>query len=237
MKSHVRKKIGNSIKIIGFIWVSQSMYGEDSHEQTFVLTGSSSRFFVVMDGKESVATCYRAEKPGIVKQVWETRGWYSYHRDLFLSRNGRSLVRVLEIFAEKDPIEYANQIAIEIYVDGNISNRYRVKDLVNLSAELPDPPQIQDRGIKLLKKNSECAGIITIQQFHSLGDMIRSEKWEPWFAPLARTHDAQFEFFWLGTSQDMLIVFDLNDGKILYKEKFGFPPETLDAILKRLSEE
>lgn len=77
---------------------------------------------------------YKATRNGF-KKLWQTSGWYGWPEELFLSYDGKTLVRIRrEVLGSEDP-KLKDEVVLFFYRKGKLKKEYRVADLVGNVAE------------------------------------------------------------------------------------------------------
>jgi hypothetical protein len=112
---------------------------------SYVIAPESNCFFTMQLGKlksengeiiqvtPGHGVAYRLKGNGEFKKLWEVKGWYSFPHDLFLSLDGKSLVRVREDFMLPDGSflpEDGCQDVLQVYRKGTLVVSYTTQDLI-----------------------------------------------------------------------------------------------------------
>lgn len=112
----------------------------------FVLLPSQYRHNVKafdLEFTEHQGIAYRVKENGDFERLWRINGWYAFPGSVFLSQNGRYLVRIREIGNNfKRPADLGRRIVLTFYRDGKMLRAYRCSDLVNNPAQIFHPPPL-----------------------------------------------------------------------------------------------
>ncbi|WP_144391801.1 hypothetical protein [Pleionea sediminis] len=76
--------------------------------------------------KEAFGVAYKVQEDGTLKELYRTKGWYS--SSVFVSRNGRYLVRMGPWSVGMEPAK--EDLAIAFYEEGKLLEQYSTADLV-----------------------------------------------------------------------------------------------------------
>ena len=85
------------------------------------------------DRGPSKVTVYKITTTGEPEKVWGVEGWYEYPHFLYLSRDGKAIVRVRERYLHEDGsygIKTDDQDVISIYREGGKVAGYQATDLI-----------------------------------------------------------------------------------------------------------
>ena len=144
---------------------------------------------------------YKAKRNGVEK-LWKVSGWYAFPGDVFLSQDGKTLVRIISnFFHEPNETTSSNKEVLFFYRKGKLKRTYKVKEL-----------------IKNLKKG------IPISSFNVTQNWVKDSKIAPsdWYS--IETHPkggigtiTPPDVFQLTTIEGIHYIFDLKNGELITK--------------------
>jgi len=170
-----------------------------------VVTSEDKFFFVMdpgnMDDVSEKGIAYKAKRNGVEK-LWEVSGWYAFPGDVFLSQDGKTLVRIISNFYyEQNEATLSNKEVLFFYRKGKLKRTYTVKEL-----------------IKNLKKG------IPISSFNGTQYWVKDSKIAPsdWYSIETHPKDGSGmsttpDVFQLTTIEGTHYLFDLKNGDLITK--------------------
>lgn len=100
---------------------------------------SEGKFLFVMDPGNfddvpAKGVAYKATRNGFEK-LWETSGWYGWPDEVFLSSDGKTLVRIRREVIGFEESKLGDEFVLFFYRRGKLKAKYRVADLVENVAQ------------------------------------------------------------------------------------------------------
>jgi hypothetical protein len=167
-------------------------------------------FFVVIDPYHNPerVTAYQVTDDGF-KQLWQSKGWFGYPDEIFLSPDGKSLVRVKSVPNTLNGKKIESQSVLFTYYEGKLVKEYKLSELVREMNSLRDLGSFG--GIGSLWMNE--AEIVQSDQY----DIDTDRKDEK---PDEQTlHGYNYFAFRLKTLEGTELFFGLLDGRRIEKRK------------------
>ena len=117
-------------------------YGHESPYQ-YVVTSSFGDYLFVMAcrGKGDDlphGTAYRVGGDGRLEQIWHVNGWFEFRRNVYLSKDGKFLVRITEpkeLGQREKTVDLQNAIVLQFYSNGKVIKTYKFSDIVSEMAK------------------------------------------------------------------------------------------------------
>ena len=133
-----------------------SAVGAESNR--FVVSGDQSACFFVMHpplaNRLGHGVAYEVKTDENIKALWRVTGWYSDSDRVFISRNGRYLVRLMplpEYLPENRRPELSEEFVIAFYADGKLIKKHRCKEFVqNMTDGVKHYPYPDKRGMEFV---------------------------------------------------------------------------------------
>lgn len=204
MKNPINKKLLRFTWLALIVWTTPIHISLAQEPFTFVKQNTSNSHFLILGANEH-AVCYFAKSADKIDKVWESKGWYSFPEELFLSANGELLVRSpVTVFGTDAKIK--TEIVLQFLKNGVVFKSYAANEIYDVEKPMPrflhSPEDVILRGGKIgiiIRRNLRA-----IFEDESTQNIFKGGK------------DAD-EFFLIETSQFQRIVFNLSDGSIIYK--------------------
>ena len=160
-------------------------------------------------------TVYKIKENGNFKRMWTVRGWYAPPREILLSSDGRTLVRIREGSIDFDGTidNEISQEVVTIYRKGNLIAGYTAKDLIGNKTN----------GIRF-----DWGGTYWVDRTPGNEPRIAPS---PWYSveiatkgeSTVTTHPPVLQLTTLGGT---IFLFDLKTGQILTKKPIEVKPNT-----------
>lgn len=184
----------------------------------YVIPSFGARYFlvvnpVVIDGKFlGVGRCYKIKDDGNFEKIWQIEGDYSFSNNLFLSREGNILIKIVDVYPTKDKADLEKRSALEFYEKGKLVKRVNIGDVVD-PAKLEASPFPSDLPTYQIIKFDEpiVPKIETLSYFDYFDENDRDQ--------INKKSENGTQIFCFKTAQSEVLVFKVDDGSLIYRKK------------------
>ena len=169
---------------------------------------SEDKFVFVMDPGNfddipAKGIAYKATRNGFEK-LWETSGWYGKPDELFLSSDGKTLVRIRREVRETEDSKIGDESVLFLYRKGKLKAEYRISDLIENITEDTRKNPFGPWGTLWMEK----AGI-SPSEWHRVETKVEGKS--------GIVHHP--DVFQLSTLEGTQMIFDLKSGNLLGEKK------------------
>lgn len=168
---------------------------------------------VVIDGKFlGVGKCYEIKDDGNFEKIWQIEGDYSFSNNLFLSREGNILIKIVDVYPTKDKADLEKKSALEFYEKGKLVKRVNVADIVDpakleISSFPSDLPTYE-----IIKFDEPIVPKIgTLSYFDYFDENDRDQ--------INKKSKNGAQIFCIKTTQSEVLAFEVADGSLIYRKK------------------
>jgi hypothetical protein len=163
----------------------------------------------IVESKPPIGTAFRVTDDGSFKKLWSVSGWYSFPENVFISSDGKTLVRVREEYLRKDGTIFEDKESgalVSIYRNGKGIAEYKAKELMT---DLKKGLRYDGWGGYDWVDRKTLPPKIGPSELHYIDEITVGET----------TVSHHPEVFQVVTFEGFLILFDLKSGRMLTRQR------------------